>query len=86
VRNDGQLHYRDGGEAHLNTPAGMANLQVRHSQIFSYHRLQCARICSPDIHCSMFSFRFFCSRSLLEPTLVKHTKRIPKPLTTRTRT
>jgi len=28
VRNDGQLHYRDGGEAHLNTPAGMVNLQV----------------------------------------------------------
>ncbi|KAL7521141.1 hypothetical protein ACHAWX_005844 [Stephanocyclus meneghinianus] len=23
-----KLHYRDGGEAHLNTPAGMANLQV----------------------------------------------------------
>eukprot|EP00956_Cyclotella_meneghiniana_P031096 scaffold80668_cov79-Cyclotella_meneghiniana.AAC.4 len=29
VQNDGQLHYRDGGEAHLNTPGGMANLQVR---------------------------------------------------------
>jgi hypothetical protein len=29
VRNDGQLHYRDGGEAHLNTPGGMAHLQVR---------------------------------------------------------
>lgn len=28
VRSDGQLHYRDGGEAHLNTPAGMVNLQV----------------------------------------------------------
>jgi glutamate synthase domain-containing protein 2 len=28
VQNDGQLHYRDGGEAHLNTPAGMVNLQV----------------------------------------------------------
>lgn len=28
VQNDGQLHYRDGGEAHLNTPSGMANLQV----------------------------------------------------------
>lgn len=28
VRNDGQLHYRDGGESHLNTPAGMAHLQV----------------------------------------------------------
>ena len=28
VQNDGQLHYRDGGEAHLNTPGGMANLQV----------------------------------------------------------
>ena len=29
VRSDGQLHYRDGGEAHLNTPSGMAHLQVR---------------------------------------------------------
>lgn len=28
VQNAGQLHYRDGGEAHLNTPGGMANLQV----------------------------------------------------------
>lgn len=28
VRSDGQFHYRDGGEAHLNTPAGMVNLQV----------------------------------------------------------
>eukprot|EP00581_Thalassiosira_minuscula_P012171 CAMPEP_0183715274 /NCGR_PEP_ID=MMETSP0737-20130205/9570_1 /TAXON_ID=385413 /ORGANISM="Thalassiosira miniscula, Strain CCMP1093" /LENGTH=1599 /DNA_ID=CAMNT_0025944365 /DNA_START=168 /DNA_END=4967 /DNA_ORIENTATION=+ len=28
VQNDGQLHYRDGGEAHLNTPGGMANLQI----------------------------------------------------------
>jgi len=28
VRNDGQFHYRDGGEAHLNLPAGMANMQV----------------------------------------------------------
>jgi glutamate synthase (NADH) len=25
---DGQFHYRDGGESHLNTPAGMVNLQV----------------------------------------------------------
>lgn len=31
VQNDGQLHYRDGGEAHLNTPGGMANLQVSFS-------------------------------------------------------
>jgi glutamate synthase (NADH) len=29
VRSDGQYHYRDGGEAHLNTPSGMVNLQVR---------------------------------------------------------
>jgi hypothetical protein len=28
VRSDGQLHYRDGGEAHLNTPSNMVNLQV----------------------------------------------------------
>jgi glutamate synthase (NADPH/NADH) len=28
VRSDGQFHYRDGGEAHLNTPAGMVNLQL----------------------------------------------------------
>jgi len=28
VRSDGQFHWRDGGEAHLNTPGGMANLQV----------------------------------------------------------
>ena len=28
VQNDGQLHYRDGEEAHLNTPQGMVNLQV----------------------------------------------------------
>lgn len=28
VYSDGQLHYRDGGEAHLNTPAGMVNLQI----------------------------------------------------------
>lgn len=28
VQSDGQLHYRDGGEAHLNTPAGMVNLQL----------------------------------------------------------
>jgi len=28
VRNDGQFHYRDGGEAHLNTPNGMVNLQI----------------------------------------------------------
>ncbi len=28
VRSDGQLHYRDGGEAHLNTPSGMVNLQI----------------------------------------------------------
>lgn len=28
VRSDGQMHYRDGGEAHLNTPAGMVNLQI----------------------------------------------------------
>jgi glutamate synthase domain-containing protein 2 len=29
VRSDGQFHYRDGGEAHLNTPSNMVNLQVR---------------------------------------------------------
>ena len=28
IRSEGQFHYRDGGEAHLNTPASMANLQV----------------------------------------------------------
>lgn len=28
VRSDGQFHWRDGGEAHLNTPSGMVNLQV----------------------------------------------------------
>ena len=28
VRSDGQFHYRDGGEAHLNTPANMVNLQI----------------------------------------------------------
>ena len=28
VRSDGQYHYRDGGEAHLNTPDGMVNLQL----------------------------------------------------------
>ena len=28
VRSDGQFHYRDGGEAHLNTPSGMVNLQI----------------------------------------------------------
>lgn len=28
VQSDGQLHYRDDGEAHLNTPAGMVNLQL----------------------------------------------------------
>ena len=28
VRSDGQFHYRDGGEAHLNTPANMVNLQL----------------------------------------------------------
>mmetsp|Transcript_15721 Transcript_15721/g.43366 ORF Transcript_15721/g.43366 Transcript_15721/m.43366 type:complete len:1605 (-) Transcript_15721:48-4862(-) len=28
VRSDGQFHYRDGGEAHLNTPGGMVNLQI----------------------------------------------------------
>jgi glutamate synthase (NADPH/NADH) len=28
VRSDGQFHYRDGAEAHLNTPAAMVNLQV----------------------------------------------------------
>jgi glutamate synthase (NADH) len=28
VCSDGQFHYRDGGEAHLNTPAGMVNLQI----------------------------------------------------------
>lgn len=35
VQNDGQLHYRDGGEAHLNTPGGMANLQVRLFHVIS---------------------------------------------------
>jgi glutamate synthase (NADPH/NADH) len=28
VRSDGQFHYRDGGEAHLNTPDNMVNLQI----------------------------------------------------------
>ena len=28
VQSYGQFHYRDGGEAHLNTPAGMVNLQL----------------------------------------------------------
>jgi len=28
VQSDGQLHYRDDGEAHLNTPGGMVNLQL----------------------------------------------------------
>jgi len=28
VRSDGQFHYRDGGEAHLNTPESMVNLQI----------------------------------------------------------
>lgn len=28
VRSDGQFHYRDGGEAHLNTPSNMASLQI----------------------------------------------------------
>jgi len=28
VRNDGQFHYRDGGEAHLNTPVGLVNIQL----------------------------------------------------------
>ena len=28
VRSDGQFHYRDGGEAHLNTPGAMVNLQI----------------------------------------------------------
>lgn len=28
VQSDGQFHFRDGGEAHLNTPAGMVNLQI----------------------------------------------------------
>ena len=28
IRNDGQIHYRTGEEAHLNTPQGMVNLQV----------------------------------------------------------
>ena len=28
VQSDGQFHYRDGQEAHLNTPQGMVNLQV----------------------------------------------------------
>jgi len=28
IQNDGQMHYRDGGEAHLNTPGGMVNLQL----------------------------------------------------------
>lgn len=28
VRSDGQFHYRDGGESHLNTPANMVNLQL----------------------------------------------------------
>ena len=28
VQNDGQLHYRTGEEAHLNTPQGMVNLQL----------------------------------------------------------
>jgi len=28
VQNDGQLHYRDGGEAHLNSPQGMVNMQI----------------------------------------------------------
>lgn len=28
VVSDGQMHYRDGGEAHLNTPSGMVNLQI----------------------------------------------------------
>jgi glutamate synthase domain-containing protein 2 len=28
VRSDGQLHYRNNGEAHLNTPAAIANLQI----------------------------------------------------------
>lgn len=28
IRSDGQFHFRNGGEAHLNTPAGMVNLQV----------------------------------------------------------
>lgn len=28
VRSDGQLHYRDGGEDHLNSPGGMVNLQL----------------------------------------------------------
>ena len=29
VQNHGELHYRDDGEAHLNNPMGMVNLQVR---------------------------------------------------------
>ena len=28
IRSDGQFHYRDGGEAHLNTPANMVQLQL----------------------------------------------------------
>jgi len=28
VRSDGQFHYRHGGEAHLNTPGAMVNLQI----------------------------------------------------------
>lgn len=28
VQNHGELHYRDGGEAHLNNPSGIVNLQV----------------------------------------------------------
>jgi glutamate synthase (NADPH/NADH) len=28
LQSDGQLHYRDDGEAHLNTPGGMVNLQL----------------------------------------------------------
>ena len=35
VQSDGQMHYRDGGEAHLNTPSGMVNLQVCVSQFDS---------------------------------------------------
>jgi hypothetical protein len=38
VQNDGQLHYRDGGEAHLNTPGGMANLQVSFCT-FDFHQV-----------------------------------------------
>lgn len=71
VQNDGQLHYRDGGEAHLNTPGAMSNLQVRSHASYAIHVL--LRIASSLSHTR---YHFF-DRLQLALILAKPTRSLP---------